>query len=74
MRNRYSFLSLRPLVLLLCVCCSLGLSAWEREVVWPKGKKPDAQGHCFQRTASPGTGSYTWLDRIGDFLRYVLKE
>ena len=24
--------------------------------------------HCFQRTASPGTGSYTWLDRIGDFL------
>lgn len=25
--------------------------------------------HCFQRTASPGTGSYTWLDRIGEFLR-----
>ena len=25
--------------------------------------------HCFQRTATPGTGSYTWLDRIGDFLR-----
>ena len=24
--------------------------------------------HCFQRAASPGTGSYTWLDRIGDFL------
>ena len=24
--------------------------------------------HCFQRTASPGTGSYTWLDRIGEFL------
>ena len=24
--------------------------------------------HCFQRSASPGTGSYTWLDRIGDFL------
>lgn len=23
--------------------------------------------HCFQRTASPGTGSYTWLDRIGEF-------
>lgn len=25
--------------------------------------------HCFQRTASPGTGSYTFLDRIADFLR-----
>ena len=24
--------------------------------------------HCFQRTASPGTGSYTWLDRIKEFL------
>jgi len=24
--------------------------------------------HCFQRKASPGTGSYTWLDRIGEFL------
>ena len=30
--------------------------------------------HCFQRTASPGTGSYTYLDRIGDFLKYVLKK
>lgn len=27
--------------------------------------------HCFQRTAVPGTGSYTWLDRIGDFLKYM---
>lgn len=25
--------------------------------------------HCFQRTASPGTGSYTFLGRIADFLR-----
>ena len=25
--------------------------------------------HCFQRKASPGTGSYTWMDRIADFLR-----
>ena len=24
--------------------------------------------HCFQRSASPGTGSYTWLDRIGEYL------
>ena len=29
--------------------------------------------HCFQRTASPGTGSYTWLDRIGEFLKYIIK-
>ena len=26
------------------------------------------RSHCFQRRASPGTGSYTWLDRIGEFL------
>ena len=25
--------------------------------------------HCFQRTASPGTGSYNWMDRVADFLR-----
>ena len=30
--------------------------------------------HCFQRTASPGTGSYTWLDRIGEFLRPWLTD
>ena len=24
--------------------------------------------HCFQNTASPGTGSYNWMDRIGEFL------
>ena len=27
------------------------------------------RNHCFQHQASPGTGSYTWLDRIADFLR-----
>ncbi len=26
------------------------------------------RGHCFQRSASPGTGSYTYLDRIWEFL------
>ena len=31
------------------------------------------RNHCFQRTASPGTGSYTFLDRIGEFLQYILK-
>lgn len=30
--------------------------------------------HCFQRTASPGTGSYTYLDRIGDFINKMLKQ
>lgn len=29
--------------------------------------------HCFQKTASPGTGSYTWLDRIGDYLQNFIK-
>ena len=28
--------------------------------------------HCFQRYASPGTGSYNWLDRIGDYLTELL--
>ena len=28
--------------------------------------------HCFQRQASPGTGSYTWLDRIGEYLETYL--
>ena len=26
--------------------------------------------HCFQVSASPGTGSYTWLNRIAEFLQY----
>ena len=28
--------------------------------------------HCFQRNASPGTGSYTWLDRIGEYLGPII--
>ena len=28
--------------------------------------------HCFQRTAAPGTGSYTFLDRIGEYLKNKL--
>jgi acetyl esterase/lipase len=31
------------------------------------------RSHCFQRTASPGTGSYTFLDRIAEFLQYVVR-
>ena len=26
------------------------------------------RGHCFQFNAAPGTGSYTWLDQVWDFL------
>ena len=26
------------------------------------------RSHCFQRAATPGTGSYTWRDRIWDFM------
>ena len=26
--------------------------------------------HCFQRMAAPGTGSYTWLDRIWEFMNH----
>ncbi len=29
--------------------------------------------HGFQRTASPGTGSYSWLDRIGEYLAGWMK-
>ena len=26
--------------------------------------------HCFQRKAAPGTGSYTWIDRIWEFMNH----
>ena len=29
------------------------------------------RGHCFQKKAAPGTGSYTWLDRIGEFMNQL---
>ncbi len=32
------------------------------------------RNHCFQHKAAPGTGSYTWLDRIGEFLDNTLKK
>lgn len=31
------------------------------------------RNHCFQRTASPGTGSYTYLERISEFLKELKK-
>ena len=26
--------------------------------------------HCFMMSASPGTGSYTWLDRVWEFMNH----
>ena len=28
------------------------------------------RSHCFQRKAAPGTGRYTWLDRIWEFMNH----
>lgn len=28
------------------------------------------RGHCFQRKAAPGTGSYTWMNRIWEFMNH----
>lgn len=28
------------------------------------------RGHCFQKKASPGTGSYTWMGRIWEFMNH----
>jgi acetyl esterase/lipase len=28
------------------------------------------RSHCFQRNASPGTGSYSWMDRIWEFMNH----
>ena len=28
------------------------------------------RSHCFQRRAAPGTGSYSWLDRIWEFMNH----
>jgi len=28
------------------------------------------RNHCFQRKAAPGTGSYTWMDRIWEFMNH----
>jgi len=46
-------------------------------MVWEKLRRMGLQsdlhtlakrGHCFQMSASPGTGSYTWMDRVWEFL------
>ncbi len=30
--------------------------------------------HCFQQVASPGTGSYTWMERIAEYLQPFIRE
>lgn len=54
-----------------------GYSAMGSVAVWQKLRSMGIQStlhtlatrkHCFQRTASPQTGSYTWMDRIWEFL------
>ena len=54
-----------------------GWAAMNSVKAWEQLRRMGIQGelhtlarrlHCFQNKASPGTGSYTWLDRIGEFL------
>ena len=57
-----------------------GYAAMNSVKVWEKLRAMGIQSelhtlatreHCFQQKASPGTGSYTWLERIGEFLQKV---
>ncbi len=54
-----------------------GWAAMNSVKVWEKLRRMGIQsdlhtlatrGHCFQFSASPDTGSYTWMDRIWEFL------
>lgn len=54
-----------------------GWAAMNSVKAWEQLRRMNIQGelhtlanryHCFQRKASPGTGSYTWMDRAWDFL------
>lgn len=58
-----------------------GYAAMGSVKVWEKMRSMGIQSelhtlatreHCFQRYASPGTGSYTWMARIGEFLTELL--
>ena len=62
-----------------------GYSAMNSVKIWEKMRSMGVQSelhtlslrnHCFQVKASPGTGGYTWLDRIADYLRsrHILPE
>lgn len=55
-----------------------GWAAMNSVKVWEKMRSMGIQcelhtlalrDHCFQNVASPGTGSYTYLDRIGEYLK-----
>lgn len=54
-----------------------GWSAMNSVRCWEQLRRMGLQGelhtlatrqHCFQRKAAPGTGSYTWMDRIWEFM------
>ena len=56
-----------------------GWAAMNSVKCWEQMRRMGIQGdlhtlakrnHCFQRAASPGTGSYTWLDRIWEFMNH----
>ena len=36
---------MKKILVILSLFLTLGLNAWERESVWPKGKMPDSQDH-----------------------------
>lgn len=56
-----------------------GLSAMASVKAWEQLRRMGVQGevhtlatrpHCFQASAAPGTGSYTYLDRIWEFMNH----
>ena len=56
-----------------------GWAAMNSVKAWEQMRRMGIQGdlhtlcrrsHCFQRAASPGTGSYTWLGRIWEFMNH----
>ena len=56
-----------------------GYSAMGSVKVWEQLRRMGVQGelhtlagrdHCFQKSAAPGTGSYTYLDRIWEFMNH----
>ena len=56
-----------------------GWTAMNSVKVWERLAAMGVQGdlhtfakreHCFMMSASPGTGSYTWLDRVWEFMNH----
>ena len=56
-----------------------GWAAMNSVACWEQLRRMGIQGdlhtlvtrkHCFQAKASPGTGSYTWMDRIWEFMNH----